>query len=144
MTTVSFIVTYFNPYPYKMAKAVYNVNVISQVRNFWGTWVYPSCPNECWISGTWTAAFDYMSAATLGYVHSDLFARSYTYSHPNCINNFSASISPAAGITAPYPSSFIYTAPPSLAFLDLRLQNLHWNVSVPGGASGINCSVHCP
>lgn len=143
MTTVTFSFSYWNPFPYTKVTLSYGVFVQSQKKNFWGTWIYPPCPNECWIGGTWTLNLDYMSAATLGYAHTDYYARSYSYPHPNCINNFKASINPITGGTAPYPASFIVTAPAGLAFQGVRLTPVHWSVSVPGGASGIACGVNC-
>lgn len=144
LTTVNFYVSYLNPFPYTKVIINYTVEVRSQKKNFWGTWVYPSCPNECWIGGAWTLNFDYMNGATLGHAFTNYFARSYSYQHPNCINLFQASINPvASGVSAPFSSSFIFTAPKGLAFLGVRLTPVQWSVSVPGGASGISCGVSC-
>jgi len=143
-TTVYFSLNYVYPFPYKHVIITYNVAVTSQKKNFWGTWIYPSCPNECWIGGTWTANFDYISAQTLGFAGTMPYARSYSYPHPNCINMFQASINPATGTTAPYPSTFTFNAPAGLAFSNVRLSPMQWSVSVPGGSSGLNCSVSCP
>jgi hypothetical protein len=143
ITTVTLALSYWNPFPYKKVTITHNVFVQSQKKNFFGTWVYATCPNECWIGGTWTMNFDFMSAATLGYVYTNYYPRSYSYPHPNCINNFQASINPVTGGTAPYPSSFVFTAPIGTAFLGVRLTPVHWSVSVPGGASGIACGVSC-
>jgi hypothetical protein len=144
MTTVTFSKSYWNPFPYAKVTITYNVSVQSQKKNFWGSWVYPSCPNECWIGFTWTTVFDYISKISLGYAGTSTYTRSYSYPHPNCLNYFSVSLNPTTGTTAPYPSSFIFTAPGGLAFLDARFQNADWHVSCPGGSSGINCSVSCP
>jgi hypothetical protein len=142
--TVNLTQTYFNPYPYTKVTVNYNVNVKSQKKNFWGNWVYPSCPNECWLSFSWTAVFQYISKVTLGYAGATVSPRSFSYPHPNCINDFNGSFNPITGANAPYPSSFTFTAPSGLAFLDVGFQNALWQASVPGGSSGINCSVGCP
>ena len=144
MITVTFAKSYWNPYPHKKVTISYNVNVKSQKKNFWGTWVYPSCPNECWIDFKWTSVFDFMSTISLGYAGSSVSPRTYSYPHPNCLNDFNTSLNPASSATAPYPSSFIFTAPSGLAFLDVSLKNALWHASVPGGSSGINCNVGCP
>jgi hypothetical protein len=144
MTTVNLSKTYWNPYPYSKVTVSYDVNVKSQKKNVWGNWVYPSCPNECWISFNWTSVFDYMSKATLGYAGSTISPRSYSYPHPNCINDFNISLNPISGTSAPYPSSFTFTAPAGLAFLDVSMKNALWHASVPGGSSGITCDVSCP
>lgn len=142
--TVNFSKIYFNPYPYTKVTINYNVNVKSQKQNFWGNWVYPSCPNECWLSFNWTAVFEYISKTTLGYAGYSLSPRSYSYPHPNCINDFNGSFNPISGSNVPYPSSFTFTAPTGRAFLDVGFQNSLWHASVPGGSSGINCDVGCP
>ncbi|HEX8140030.1 MAG TPA: hypothetical protein VF544_20885 [Pyrinomonadaceae bacterium] len=142
--TVNFSKTYFNPYPYTKVNIIYNVNVKSQKKNVWGSWVYAPCPNECWLSFTWTAAFDYINKTTLSYAGSTLSAKSFAYPHPNCINHFNGSFNPITGSTAPYPSSFTFTAPSGLAFQDVGFQSALWHASVPGGPSGINCNVGCP
>jgi hypothetical protein len=144
MTTVAYSATYWNPFPYKKVTISYNVSVRSQKKNGWGNWVYPSCPNECWISGTWAEKFRYMDDTTMAYAYTNSYTRSYSYSHPNCINYFIASINPTTGIGAPYPSSFTFTAPSNVAFTSACLTPMHWSVSVPGGASGINCDVYYP
>lgn len=144
MTTVNFSKTYWNPYPHSKVTINYNVNVKSQKKNVWGNWVYPPCPNECWISFTWTTVFEYMSKTTLGYAGYSLSPRSYSYPNPNCINNFNISLNPITSTNVPYPSNFTFTAPSGLAFLDVSFQNALWHASVPGGSSGINCDVGCP
>jgi hypothetical protein len=141
---VNFTKSYWNPYPHTRVTISYEVNVKSQKKNFWGNWVYASCPNECWIDLTWTGVFEYISKVTLGYAGSTISPRSYSYPHPNCINDFKTSLSPITGSIAPYPSSFIFTAPSGRAFLDVRLSNALWHASVPGGSSGITCNVSCP
>lgn len=141
---VNFSKSYWNPYPYSKVTISYEVNVKSQKKNFWGNWVYASCPNECWISLAWTGVFEYISKVTLGYAGSTISPRSYSYPHPNCINDFKTSLNPITNSTAPYPSSFIFSAPNGLAFLDVRLSNAQWHASVPGGSSGINCNLGCP
>lgn len=142
--TVNFSKTYWNPYPYLKVTTSYSVNVKSQKKNFWGTWVYPSCPNEVWLSFTWTGVFDYISKISLAYAGSSISPRSYSYPHPNCINDFNASLNMIGSSTAPYPSNFIYTAPSGLAFQDVSLKNALWHAAVPGGSSGLNCDVGCP
>jgi hypothetical protein len=142
--TVNFSKTYVYPYPYTKVIINYNVNVKSQKKTGGGNWVYPSCPNECWLSFNWTGVFDYMSKVTLGYAGSTVSPRSFSYPHPNCINDFNGSFSPITGTNAPYPSSFTFTAPSGLAFLDVGFQNSFWHASVPGGSSGIPCNVGCP
>lgn len=144
MITVTFAKTYWNPYPYSKVTIGYHVNVKSQKKNFWGTWVYPSCPNECWIDLKWTTVFDYMDKFSLGYAGSTVSPRWYSYPHPNCINDFNTSQSPITNNIAPYPSTFTFTAPSGLAFLDVSFKNALWHASVPGGSSGINCNVSCP
>jgi hypothetical protein len=142
-TTIKFTVSYLNPFPYKKAVVAYNVSVISQKRNAFGTWLYPPCPNECWIAGTWTLSLDYMNAATLNHAFTIPYPRSFAYPHPNCINNFQASINPFTGLERPNNTTYVVTAPPGLAFQGISMQPVHWNVSVPGGSSGINCGVAC-
>jgi hypothetical protein len=142
--TVNFSKTYVYPYPFTKVIINYNVNVKSQKKTGGGSWVYPSCPNECWLSFNWTGVFDYMSKVTLSYAGSTVSPRSFSYPHPNCINDFNGSFSPITGTNAPYPSSFTFTAPSGLAFLDVGFQNSFWHASVPGGSSGIPCNVGCP
>lgn len=144
MITVTYTKTYWNPYPYTKVTIGYHVNVKSQKKNFWGTWVYPSCPNECSVDFKWTSVFDYMSKTTLGYAGSSMSPRTYSYPRPNCLNDFNTSLNPVTSTNAPYPSTFTFTAPSGLAFLDVGLKNALWHASVPGGSSGITCNVGCP
>lgn len=142
--TVNFTKTYFNPYPHTKVNINYNVNVRSQKKTVLGKWVYPPCPNECWLSFTWTAFFDFVNKVTLSYAGSTMSTKSYAYPHPNCINHYNGSFSPLTGSTAPYPTSFTYTAPAGLAFTDVGFKDSLWHASVPGGPSGITCAVGCP
>ncbi len=136
--------TYWNPFPHKQATVGYHVNVKSQKKNFWGNWVYASCPNEVWIWGNWTLRLDYRWATSLGYAYADNFSRSYSYPyHPNCINNFYGSMKAYSGGTMPYPASTILTITnPALAFWDISLTPMQWNAAVPGGCCGIGLQIN--
>jgi hypothetical protein len=140
---VQMVPTYYNPWPHKKVQIKYEVNVKSQRKNFWGNWVYASCPNEVWISGSWTLALDYMILPYLSYWYSDYYSRSYSYPyHPNCINNFYGSINPTSGTTIPYPGVTVITIYSSnRAFSDVRVTPMNWQASVPGGSNGIHLQV---
>jgi hypothetical protein len=123
----------------------YDVNVQSQVKNFWGNWLYAPCPNEVWISGSWTANFDFVSLASQSFVGRDSYPRSFSYPQTDCINNFWASISPDTGDGIGYHMVTTYTpVQPDLGIQSVSLSPMAWSASVPGGSSGIALSVnHC-
>lgn len=146
LMSVTFIRSFSNPYPWTKVTTSYFVNVQSQRKNAWGNWVYPSCPNECWISGTWTSDFRLISAVTLGYAFSDYSNSAWAIGHPNCLNNWSGSFRPrngGAGVSpyVTYGTTFTYGAPAGYAFSEVSISPMTWSASVPGGSSGISLSI---
>lgn len=133
--------TWWNPYPYKKVTTKFDVNVQSQKKNFWGNWVYATCPNEVWISGSWTAEFRMIFATNLAFAYSDYGGGSFSYPHPNCINNFWGSFAPKSGANLPYASTTIYTAPADYAFSEVCIKPMTWSASVPGGCCGISMTI---
>lgn len=134
---VTFNRTWVYPSPFKYVITKYDVNVKSQKKNFWGSWNYATCPNEVWISGSWTTTFNMIYTANLSSAPNDVSNRSFSYPHPNCINNFNGSFAPKAGTNLPYPSQTTYTAPTGKAFTEVSITPMTWSASVPGGSSGI-------
>lgn len=140
-TTIYYSNVFYNPYPYTKANVNYGINVQAQTKNFWGNWNYDG--GECWISGTWTYKTDLINISNLGYCCANNYPRNYSYPfHPNSINNLWISLSPVTGISAIYPTTYVLTAPTAKAFSSLYFSAIQWNVSVPGGSSGISCN--CP
>lgn len=131
---VTFNRKFVYPYPYLHLISHYDVNVQSQTKNFWGHWNFSNCPNECWISGSWTAKFDLLSLATLSYAGAQWGGGSYSYPyHPNCMNNFLASFSPLKGTNVGAGNGVIDTAPTGTNYIEATIAPMTWTASVPGG-----------
>jgi hypothetical protein len=132
---VSMTPTDLNPAPTTSIQVRYAVNLQSQKKNFWGNWVYPSCPNAVTIGGSWTAVLRYIWVPQLSFSHQDSFARSYTYPNPSCVNNLTVSLQPTTGASIGSWGSVIFTAPANRAFSDFRIMPGAWSATVPGGIS---------
>ena len=139
---VVFSRTWWWPYPYTRVTTSYYINVQSQMKNFWGNWVYPNCPNEVWIDGSWTAELRLIFLSNLAYAGSQYSANSYSYPHPNCINNFWGSFDPVSGANVPFGTTETYTAPAGYGFDEMCITPMHWHASVPGGSSGISMDIY--
>jgi hypothetical protein len=93
--------------PYTDCFMNYTVNVKTQRKNFWGNWDYYA--SDVIILANWTYQSTINENNTFNH-QDDYFELNY-YDHPSSMNNYWVSVYPTGGGTAPYPSTFVYSAP---------------------------------
>jgi len=113
--------------------ATHNVNVQCEEKNWLGSW--KKVFTNTTISGNWKSRLKLQNYQNYDY--------SPTYYYYGSINNFWASVSPTiSNSTAPYPSSFSYTAPSgNLFWYELDVYNANWSATRNGGSSGLTATV---
>lgn len=117
----------------KGCSVTYNVNVQCEQRKTFGGWTKVTTYTA--INGNWNARLWLSDYSSVSYQQ--------TFSYAGGINNFWSSIRPtASNSVAPYPSSFLYTAPSPLTFwYEMDVYNAHWSASRDGGPHGLLAKV---